>query len=139
MAALVVGQPAQAEIRALIVAVSKYAEPIPSLEGPPNDAAALQALLRQQGASDITTMTDAQATRATVSLHRSNGAVAFTVADDGTGFDPAATGYGTGLQGIADRLGALDGELEVTSRPGAGTTVSGRVPVDGEPHGRVDA
>jgi signal transduction histidine kinase len=81
----------------------------------------------------------ARATRATVSLHRSNGAVAFTVADDGTGFDPAATGYGTGLQGIADRLGALDGELEVTSRPGAGTTVSGRMPVDGGPHGKVDA
>ena len=39
------------------------------------------------------------------------------------------TGYGTGLQGIADRLGALDGELEVTSRPGSGTTVTGRVPV----------
>ena len=43
----------------------------------------------------------------------------------------AATGQGTGLQGIADRLGALDGELEVTSRPGVGTTVTGRVPVDG--------
>ncbi|HJR98768.1 MAG TPA: histidine kinase [Actinomycetota bacterium] len=81
----------------------------------------------------------AGATRATVSLRHSNGAVAFTVADDGTGFDPTATGYGTGLQGIADRLGALDGELDVTSRLGSGTTVSGRVPVDGEPHGGLDA
>jgi signal transduction histidine kinase len=81
----------------------------------------------------------AEATRATVSLSRSNGAVSFTVADDGSGFDPAATGYGTGLQGIADRLGALDGELQVTSRPGAGTTVSGRVPVDGGPLRKVDA
>jgi signal transduction histidine kinase len=77
----------------------------------------------------------AHASRATVRLRRSNGAVAFTVADDGTGFDQAATVQGTGLQGIADRLGALDGELEVTSRPGVGTTVSGRVPVDGGPHG----
>jgi signal transduction histidine kinase len=80
----------------------------------------------------------AEATRATVSLRRSNGAVSFTIVDDGTGFDPAATGYGTGLQGIADRLGALDGELEVTSRPGAGTTVSGRVPVDGGSRGGVE-
>jgi len=81
----------------------------------------------------------AGASRAIVRLRRSSGAVAFTVADDGTGFDPAATGYGSGLQGIADRLGALDGEVEVTSRPGAGTTVSGRVPVDGGPHGGVEA
>ena len=34
------------------------------------------------------------------------------------GFDPAATGYGTGLQGMADRLDAIGGELEVRERPG---------------------
>ena len=71
----------------------------------------------------------AEASRATVTLSRANGTLAFTVADDGMGFDTSATGYGTGLQGIADRLGALDGKLEVTSRPGTGTTVTGRVPV----------
>ncbi|CAN5727233.1 hypothetical protein BH18ACT17_BH18ACT17_00030 [soil metagenome] len=71
----------------------------------------------------------AGASRATVTLSRANGSLAFTVSDDGAGFDPSATGYGTGLQGIADRLGALDGELEVTSSPGSGTTVTGRVPV----------
>ncbi len=37
--------PAQAEIRAVLVAVSEYTAPIPSLEGPPNDAAALKTLL----------------------------------------------------------------------------------------------
>lgn len=63
---LAAGQPAQAEIRALIVAVSKYADPIPSLDGPPNDAAALKSLLQQQGASDITSLADAQATRANI-------------------------------------------------------------------------
>ena len=71
----------------------------------------------------------ARASRVTVRLSRANGSLAFTVADDGTGFDTSATGYGTGLQGIADRLGALDGELEVASGPGSGTTVTGRVPV----------
>jgi len=71
----------------------------------------------------------ADATRATVSLGRTNGSLEFAVADDGRGFDPGATGYGTGLQGIADRLGALDGELEITSGPGAGTTVRGRLPI----------
>lgn len=55
------------------------------------------------------------------------------MADDGRGFDTAAAGYGTGLQGIADRLGALDGHLEVASGPGSGTTVTGRVPVTTAP------
>jgi signal transduction histidine kinase len=33
---------------------------------------------------------------------------------------------------MADRLAAIDGTLEVTSEPGSGTRVLGRVPVDGE-------
>jgi signal transduction histidine kinase len=51
------------------------------------------------------------------------------VSDDGVGFDPRARGYGTGLQGMADRLAALGGSLEVRSAPGSGTTVVGRVPL----------
>jgi signal transduction histidine kinase len=71
----------------------------------------------------------AEATCAVVRLVQSDGERAFEVADDGRGFDPARTTYGTGLQGIADRLAALDGSLEVRSTPGAGTTLLGRVPV----------
>jgi len=71
----------------------------------------------------------AQATSASVTFERSNGELRFRVHDDGRGFDPSETGYGTGLQGIADRLGALDGRLEVESAPGAGATLSGSVPV----------
>ena len=71
----------------------------------------------------------AQATSASVSFERSNGELRFRVHDDGRGFDPSETGYGTGLQGIADRLGALDGRLEVESAPGNGATLSGSVPV----------
>src|SRR3990167_6191633 len=58
--------PAAAEIRALIVAISKYSDPIPSLDGPPNDAAALTSLLKEQGASDVTALADGQATRANI-------------------------------------------------------------------------
>src|SRR5690349_3471012 len=58
--------PAAAEIRALIVAISKYTDPIPSLEGPPNDAAALKTLLQEQGATDVTSLADAEATRANI-------------------------------------------------------------------------
>ena len=52
----------------------------------------------------------------------------FEVTDDGAGFDPESRGYGTGLQGMADRLHAHGGSLDVRSAPGAGTTVVGWLP-----------
>ncbi|MDP9326854.1 MAG: sensor histidine kinase, partial [Actinomycetota bacterium] len=71
----------------------------------------------------------AGATRANVRLGRDDGHLTFEIADDGTGFDPGSTGYGTGLQGMADRLEAAGGSLAVRSAPGEGTEVTGRVPV----------
>ena len=71
----------------------------------------------------------AEASSATVILAQSNGHLTFEVVDDGRGFDPESRGSGTGLQGIADRLGALHGDLTVRSEPGAGTRVRGRVEV----------
>jgi signal transduction histidine kinase len=71
----------------------------------------------------------AGASRATVGLSCSGGSLRFTVTDDGAGFDTASTRHGTGLQGMADRLAALGGRLQVHSRPGHGTTVSGQLPV----------
>ena len=60
----------------------------------------------------------AEASRIDHPLQRRRICSTFTVADDGRGFDPDSTGYGTGLQGIADRLAALDGRVEVTSANG---------------------
>jgi signal transduction histidine kinase len=70
----------------------------------------------------------AQASAAVVSLGHDGGRLAFTVSDDGRGFDPAAAPPGTGVQGMADRLAALGGTLHVSSAPGHGTRVTGRVP-----------
>jgi glucose-6-phosphate-specific signal transduction histidine kinase len=53
--------------------------------------------------------------------------LAFNVTDDGKGFDPATTPRGTGLQGIADRLEALGGTIDISSTPGRGTRLTGRV------------
>jgi signal transduction histidine kinase len=71
----------------------------------------------------------AAASRAAVRLAYPDGALVFSVTDDGAGFDPESAGYGTGLQGMADRLAALGGDLQVRSQPGHGTTVTGRLPV----------
>jgi len=71
----------------------------------------------------------ADASAATITLARADGTLRFTVSDDGAGFDPTVTSYGTGLQGMADRLDAIGGSLRVTSTPGEGTTITGSVPV----------
>ena len=74
----------------------------------------------------------ADASSARVRLTARDGTLTFEVADDGVGFDPAETGYGSGLQGMADRLAAIGGDFEVRTRAGSGTTVKGTVPVGGE-------
>ena len=70
----------------------------------------------------------AGATRAEIRLAASGHDLRFEVTDDGAGFDPGSREYGTGLQGMADRLHAHGGSLEVRSAPGIGTTISGRLP-----------
>jgi signal transduction histidine kinase len=81
----------------------------------------------------------AGASAATVSLSDGEGQLRFEVTDDGVGFDPSRVGYGTGLQGIADRLGALQGLFQVTSSEGTGTTVVGIIPVSGGKEDESDA
>ena len=65
-----------------------------------------------------------------VRLSQADGHVQFEVGDDGIGYDVAAIGASSGLQNMADRIGALGGELQIESTPGAGTTVRGCVPME---------
>ena len=71
----------------------------------------------------------ANATSARIALMDGSGELRFSVTDDGDGFDASATSYGSGLQGIADRLAAIGGDLTVVSAPGQGTSITGSVPV----------
>ncbi|SDU88970.1 sensor histidine kinase [Jiangella alkaliphila] len=57
-----------------------------------------------------------------------SGGLEFEVADDGAGFDPAATSESHGFVNMRDRLGAFGGELTVDSAPGAGTVIRGTIP-----------
>jgi signal transduction histidine kinase len=72
----------------------------------------------------------ADASAALIRLSDGSGDLRFEVRDDGRGFDASSTSYGTGLQGITDRLAALGGEVFVTSEPGGGTTVAGWIPAE---------
>jgi signal transduction histidine kinase len=69
----------------------------------------------------------AEATSVEIRLAQAEHELRFEVVDDGRGFDPGSIGYGTGLQGMADRLDALGGDLSVRSAPGTGTSVVGRL------------
>jgi PAS domain S-box-containing protein len=69
----------------------------------------------------------AGATEASVAVAREDGALVVEVRDDGRGgADPEA---GSGLRGLADRVAALDGALEVDSPPGGGTRLRARLPL----------
>jgi signal transduction histidine kinase len=65
----------------------------------------------------------------TVRLAGDGGALTFSVRDTGPGFDADATPRGMGMQIMHDRVDALDGELSFASAPGAGTTVTVRLPL----------
>ena len=69
----------------------------------------------------------ADATHATVRLARENGELQIEVRDDGKGGAKATPG--SGLSGLADRVGALDGVLEVESPPGEGTVLRAVLPL----------
>ncbi len=73
----------------------------------------------------------ALASQARVSVEERDGHLEVTVDDDGVGgADPSA---GSGLQGLRDRLAALNGTLMIDSRPGNGTQLRARLPSREEP------
>ena len=70
--------------------------------------------------------------RATITFERDGTRAAFAISDDGIGMDVSAPGDGDGdgLVGMRDRVGAVGGELRITSTPAVGTTVRGSIPLE---------
>jgi len=74
------------------------------------------------------------ASRATVTISRSDGNLQLVVKDDGRGFDVRATldggaGRALGLLGMQERVGMLGGEVQIEAARGKGTVVRARIPV----------
>ncbi|MFC4947270.1 histidine kinase [Pseudonocardia sp. GCM10023141] len=73
----------------------------------------------------------AQATSADLHFGVRDGRVRLEVTDDGVGFDAAGddVSSGYGMQSMTERAELVGGTLQVTSRPGGGTTVVATVPL----------
>jgi signal transduction histidine kinase len=70
----------------------------------------------------------AHARSVSIVLARKPDTVALVIEDDGRGFDPATTREGGfGLEGMRERVGLLDGKLQVESGAAAGTTIVAEV------------
>jgi signal transduction histidine kinase len=68
----------------------------------------------------------AKASRASVRASIDDGVLTLEVRDDGVGgADPA----GHGLLGVADRVDALGGRLQIEGADGSGTTLTARLPL----------
>jgi len=66
----------------------------------------------------------AGASQILVQIIQEPGRIAFTVQDDGCGFDPAAESKGMGLQNIRTRVASYNGIFNIDSKPGEGTEVN---------------
>jgi len=93
------------------------------------DPGARQALARvaQEALSNVAR--HARATRVDVTLALVDGRFVLTVQDNGSGFQTREPRSGMGMANIAARASEVGGTLEVTSAPGAGTTLRFWVPV----------
>ena len=78
----------------------------------------------------------AQASHVAVAIQRHDDTVAFSIADDGRGFDPDralnrdAAEKGLGLATMRERVSMLGGTLEVRSREGNGTRITFDLPIE---------
>lgn len=82
----------------------------------------------------------ARARSAAVRSRIEDGTLVVDIADDGVGFDPSSPGSASlGLLGIRERARLLDGEVRIRSAPGAGTTLTVRVPLPDRVHAADEA
>jgi signal transduction histidine kinase len=64
-----------------------------------------------------------QATAVEINLSEQQGVWQLTVHDNGAGFDVASATRGNGLKNLRRRTEKINGQIEIKSQPGAGTTI----------------
>lgn len=74
------------------------------------------------------TLKHAQATDVFIALTNDDGKLQLEVKDNGRGFDGETKGDGFGLKGLKERIASLQGEVQIRSASGEGTSVRVSVP-----------
>ena len=95
-----------------------------AVERLPGDVEAAAYFLASEAVTNV--VKHANATAVSLSAGRENGCLRIVVTDDGVG--GAGLRPGSGLAGLADRVDALGGRLDIDSAPGAGTRVTAELP-----------
>lgn len=95
---------------------------------PPLPAEISTALYRllQEGLTNITRYSGATAVKLTLKM--TAGAIAFTLVDNGCGFEPTQNTTGFGLQSMRDRIEAIGGQFTLITAPGQGCTIRATIP-----------
>jgi signal transduction histidine kinase len=103
---------------------------IEETRGLPKEASIALFRVMQEGVANILRHAHAHVIR--LQLTDDGRALAFTLSDDGCGFDPATSrsGGSYGLAGMRQRVRALGGELAIESRVGMGTTLRVQIPAE---------
>ena len=133
-------RPAALEREGLAAMISRVAR-----EGPWQSAQVDIAIGRQSGTVEalcyrslreliVNARKHSQATALRVTGHDSDGQLAFTVADDGVGFDTAramdGSDFHVGLATVVERLRLAGGDVEILSSTGAGTEIRMTLPAE---------
>jgi signal transduction histidine kinase len=73
----------------------------------------------------------AEASRIVIDIQEDGGELLLSIADNGKGFDTQLIqqSKGMGWENLCTRVGLLDGQLEVNSKPGRGTLVFAGIPI----------
>jgi signal transduction histidine kinase len=104
--------------------------PVTVKAAPDRHSAALEATAYYVAAEALTNVAKyAKASAATVNVTVARGELVVEVSDDGVG--GATPDGGSGLRGLSDRVGALDGTLTVVSPRGEGTRLRAVIPLGG--------
>ena len=72
----------------------------------------------------------AGASRILVQIMQESDRIAFTVQDDGCGFDASNETKGTGLRNIRNRIASFGGNIQIDSKAGEGTEINGELKIE---------
>jgi signal transduction histidine kinase len=95
----------------------------------PTDIAAVAYFVVAEALSNVAK--HAQATTVTITVRVQDTRLLVELIDDGKG--GANPDLGSGLRGLADRVEAVDGIVEIESQAGSGTRLAAEIPLDGQP------